>query len=90
MRLADGRVMVLLRSVRPWGLRNELAELRREPDGYHLRVLGQLPLGPLDNAEAIAGEAKPGGGVRLWIMTDDDFSKRRPTLLMAVDLPAAT
>ena len=89
VRLPDGRVMVLLRSVRPWGLRNELAELVRSGAGYRLRPLGQLPLGPLDNAEGISVEQRPDGQVRLWVVTDNDFSGRRPTLLMAVDLPFA-
>jgi hypothetical protein len=86
VRLADGRVLVLLRSVRPWGLRNHLTELRRTPGGYRLRTLGRLPLGPFDNAEGLAAETGPDGRVRLWVMTDNDFSSWRSTLLMAIDL----
>lgn len=83
--LADGRILVLLRQLRPWGLVNRIAQLRRDGRGYRLRSVGVVPLGRLDNVEGIAAEPRPNGGTRLWLITDNDFSKRRRTLLIAVD-----
>lgn len=87
VRLPDGRVLVLLRAVRPWGLTNRIALLRRQGASYALQSLGTLPLSAFDNVEGIAADARTDGGIRLWLMTDNDFSERRPTLLMTVDLP---
>ena len=88
VRLPDGRMLMLLRTVRPWGIRNHLAELRRDREGrYRLQTLGRLPLGAFDNAEGIAAEPRQDGSIRLWIVTDNDFSEYRATMLMTVDLP---
>lgn len=62
--------------------------------GFSARITGPgeldfaLPTGPLDNAEGLAAESLPGGKVRLWIVTDNDFRPWRRTLVIAVDLAA--
>lgn len=89
VRLPDGRMLVLLRSVRPWGIANRLAWLERRGADFGSRPFARLPLGAFDNVEGVAAEPGPQGRTRLWLMTDNDFSSRRRTLLMAVDLPPA-
>ena len=39
-------------------------------------------------ATLLAAAPLADGGTRLWIMTDDDFSASRRTLLVAIDVPA--
>ena len=78
--LADGRVLMLRRDI---GL-----------TGFAARITGSgaidfaLPLATLDNAEGLAAESLPGGAIRLWIVTDNDFRPWRRTVVMAVDLVA--
>jgi hypothetical protein len=86
VRLPDGRILVAVREI-GLGLTNRLAWL--EPDGgdYRLRPWATLPLGRLHNVEGLAAEPLAGGGTRIWAVTDNDFSERRPTLLMTFDLP---
>lgn len=79
--LPDGRIIVLARSYGPAGFSARLLLL----DGVRLRPLARLGLGRLDNPEAIAAEPLPGGGMRLWVMTDNDYRRRVPTLLIALD-----
>ncbi len=43
-------------------------------------------LNNVDNFEGIAVRARSDGGVRIYIMSDDNFSERQRTLLMAFDL----
>lgn len=45
---------------------------------------------PVDNFEAIAAIAMPDGATRLYILSDDNFSNRQRTLLLAFDLAEAT
>ena len=77
----DGRIVVVARNVSPAGFSARLVLL----DQAALRPLAKIALGRLDNAEAIAAEPLAGGGVRLWLMTDNDFRRRVPTLLVALD-----
>lgn len=86
-RLPDGRMVVAVREV-GLGLTNRLAWLRRDDRGYWLEPFATLPLGPFDNVEGLAAERLPGGGTRLWAVTDNDGWRR--TLLIAVILPATT
>ena len=79
--LPDGRIVVLARSFSPAGFSARLLLL----DGNRLAPLATLRLGRLDNPEAIADESLPGGVVRLWVMTDNDYRRRVPTLLVALD-----
>ena len=79
--LPDGRIVVIARSYSPAGFSSRLLLF----DKGQLRPLARLALGRLDNAEAIAAEPLAGGGTRLWVMTDNDFRRRVPTLLIALD-----
>lgn len=87
-RLPDGRTMLLLRRITVAGFRNAIGELESTKAGWRVAVRGELPLGPLDNAEGLAAERLPAGGTRLWIVTDNDRAGFRRTLLLAVDLLA--
>ena len=62
--------------------------LLKEDERYELRPFGTVPLGPFDNLEGVAAERRADGRTRLWLVTDNDFSERRRTLLIAVDVPA--
>lgn len=86
-RLPDGRVIVLMRRFTPLGFSNSLGVLERGRSGYRVTRIIPLPLGQLANGEAIAAEPQPGGAVRLWLMTDNDFRPALPTLLVAIDVP---
>lgn len=86
-RLPDGRILLLVRRIGLSGVTNLVAELSLQPGGYRVRPLARLPLGRRDNAEALAAEALPSGGTRLWLMTDNDFRPRKATLLVALELP---
>ena len=79
--LADGRIVVIARTYSPAGFSARLLLF----DQGRLRPLARLALGRLDNAEALAAEPLVGGGTRLWVMTDNDFKRRVPTLLVALD-----
>jgi hypothetical protein len=84
-RLPDGRIMVLARKAGLQGFDNSLVPLLSDD-----RLGKPIPLGLnlLDNAEALAAEPIA-GGTRLWLMTDDNFSRPMRTLLVALDLPNA-
>ena len=79
--LPDGRIVVLARTFSPAGFSARLLLLQ----GTKLTPVATLRLGRLDNPEAIAAEALPGGITRLWLMTDNDYRRRVPTLLIALD-----
>ncbi|MCY7338419.1 MAG: esterase-like activity of phytase family protein [Sphingomonas bacterium] len=83
-RLADGRMVLLVRRITWRGFATELlvAGRGRKPS---LRL--RLPLGAFDNPEAVAAAPLAGGGTRLWIATDDNFRPWMRTLLIALDLP---
>ena len=79
--LPDARILVVARNFSPAGFTSRLILL----DQSTLKPLAKLALGRLDNAEAIAAEPLAAGGVRLWVMTDNDFRRRVPTLLVALN-----
>lgn len=85
-RLPDGRIVVAVREV-GWGLVNRLAWLERSGRGYRLRPFATVQLGPFDNIEGLAAEPLPGGGTRLWAVTDNDGWRRN--LLLEMELPAS-
>jgi hypothetical protein len=87
--LDDGRWLVVERQLTPLGFRNALVILERHGGGYRYGRRFPLPVGRLDNVEAIALESRTGGGRRLWLMTDDNFQPRLRTLLIALDMPAS-
>lgn len=79
VRLSDGTVLLLKRR---FGFRGFTASLEG-PGGETIR----LPVGPFDNPEGMTAEPRPGGGHRIWVITDDDQTRWRRTLLLAIDLP---
>ena len=70
------------------GARIVIAELRPEGDGYAARELSRLaaPL-TVDNFEAVVIDdaPRPNGARRLYLLSDDNFSSRQRTLLLAFD-----
>ena len=79
-RLPDGRLAILERRVGLFGFESRITGLGRPIE---------LRLGRFDNPEAITAAPLPSGGTRLWVMTDNDLERWRPTLLLAIDLPKA-
>ena len=86
-RLADGRLVLLVRRITLGGFDTQLWV--GAGAGKPAQRLA-LDLGALDNMEGIAAMPLPGGGTRLWIVSDDNFRPWMRTLLGAVDLPPAT
>lgn len=85
----DGSLVAVFRAFDPLrGARIVIAELRPEGDGYAARELGRLaaPL-TVDNFEAIVIDdaPRPNGARRLYLLSDDNFSSRQRTLLLAFD-----
>jgi len=85
VRLPNGRILVVNRRPTPIGLSNSLVLLERDGGGYRARRHWRIPVGRLDNVEALAAEPLAGGGTRLWMMTDNNLQQRRPTLLLALE-----
>jgi hypothetical protein len=81
--LADGRILLLQRTLSPLGFRNALAIY--DPTSGRTIDLASLPLGHLDNAEGLAVERLVSGRLRVWIITDRDSRARGRTLLAAFD-----
>jgi hypothetical protein len=82
--LPAGRVGYLLRAYDP--LRGVRVELRiLEPDGR--TAASALIANPLsvDNFEGLAAVPQGDGGVRLYLISDDNFSSSQRTLLLAFD-----
>jgi hypothetical protein len=87
-RLPAGQLVVLTRSMTPVGFVNAIGMLTAERGRYRYRRIAALPVGRLDNMEALAPEPLPGGGTRLWLMSDDNHQRPFRTLLLALDIPA--
>ena len=85
--LPNGEVLLLERRMTLRGFANALVGLRQDEQRFSAGRRLRLPLGPLDNPEALATEPLPGGAVRLWLMTDDNFQPPFRTLLIALDVP---
>ena len=85
--IAAGRFIAVERRLTPFGFRNSLVMLNKARSGYRFGRRIPLPLGALDNVEAIAVERRPCGKRRLWLMTDDNFQAPLRTLLIALDWP---
>ena len=84
--LPDGTIAILNRQATPIGLRNQLVILARRGSAFKPILSWTVPVGRLDNVEGLAAERMPGGGTRFWLVTDNNFQQRRPTLLIAVQL----
>jgi hypothetical protein len=87
--IGAGRFIAVERRLTPFGFKNTLAMIGKDGPGYRFGRRIGLPLGALDNVEAIAVERRPGGKRRLWLMTDDNFQPPLRTLLIALDWPGA-
>lgn len=86
--IGGGRLIAVERRPTPLGFRNALVIVERSGSGYRFGRRIALPLGPIDNVEAITDQRLPNGTRRLWLMTDDNFQPPMRTLLIALDLPA--
>jgi hypothetical protein len=62
--------------------------LGQTPPAWESTTIAALtPPATLDNFEGVTVVATPEGGVRLYLISDDNFSKAQRTLLYAFDLP---
>jgi hypothetical protein len=68
------------------GLDNRLLRAHVRDGRLETFELLRLALGPTDNVEGLTAEPLAGGRTRLWLMTDNDFSSQRRTLLIALDM----
>ncbi len=82
-RLADGRLILLIRRPTLLGFANQV--WIASGAGKPARRIA-LDLGMLDNMEGIAAAPLPNGGTRLWIVSDNNFRPWMRTLLVALDL----
>jgi hypothetical protein len=81
--LADGRTVAVVRAITPFGLRSTLVVAGR--DGSDRRTLATLPFDRFGNPEGIVVEDHGAGVRRIWMVTDNDFRRRLPTELIALD-----
>ncbi len=92
-RLPDGGYVALERFFAPViGPRARIKRFTFDAEGAisNVEELGALaPPMPLDNFEAISAVRAPDGAVRLYIVSDDNFSRRQRTLLLAFDVVEA-
>ena len=84
----DGTSWLLLRGKGLRGITQAVAPLVRTATGYRIGTGWPLPKAPLDNYEGLAIAARPGGGWRLWLVTDDGHRILARTMLVALDLQA--
>ena len=84
----DGTSWLLLRGKGLRGITQVVTPLVGTATGYRIGTAWPLPKAPLDNYEGLAIAARPGGGWRLWLVTDDGHRILARTLLVALDLPA--
>jgi hypothetical protein len=84
--LPDGRILLVGRRLRIKGFENRLLMRGFIGRGIAIGQFAPLAMRRRDNVEAIAVEPHA-GGTRLWLMTDNDFRPRAPTMLVALDLP---
>ena len=82
--LPDGRLALVIRRPTGAGFDNEVRIVAGAGKPQRRIPLG---LAVLDNVEGITAEALPDGGIRLWMVTDDNFRLWMRTLLLRLDLP---
>lgn len=88
----DGSVFALFRQFVPYvGARAQIwryefseKDGKAHAEGQMLAAL-EAPF-PVDNYEGLAVTARADGGLRLYVISDDNFRKRQRTLLLAFDL----
>ena len=83
----DGKLLLLTRQFGWTGIAKRLVAVEARKGRLELHSLADLGLNPTTNVEGIAAEPRADGGTRLWLVTDNDFRPRAPTLLVALDLP---
>ena len=81
----DGSGWVLLREIGMSGISQSIAPLERAQDGYRIGAAWPLPKDQLDNFEGMTIQARPDGGWRFWLVSDNDFRSTARTLLVALD-----
>jgi len=85
----DGSLWALTRS-RGWaGIAQSVVPLIRSGAGYRLGSQWALPKLAFDNFEGMTIAARPGGGWRFWLVSDDGHRFGARTLLVALDLVPA-
>ncbi len=84
-RAPDGSAWLLLRTKGPDGIAQSIAPLLRTRNGYRAGPAWPIPKRPFDNYEGMAIEARPGGGWRFWLVSDDGHRIMARTLLVALD-----
>jgi len=87
-RAPDGSAWLLLRSKGPKGIGQSIVPLLSGPSGYRIGGAMPLPKAAFDNYEGLAIAARPEGGWRFWLVTDDGHRVMARTLLVALDAPA--
>lgn len=89
-RLPDGSYVALERFFAPViGARARITHFNFDADGAiaNVELLATIaPPMPVDNFEAISAVRGADGATRLYIVSDDNFSRRQRTLLLAFDL----
>lgn len=90
VRLPDGQLLVLERTLGLSGFRNAVIFLDETRDGYRSGTRVDLAVGAFDNMEGLVAERLPDRTTRLWIIADDNFERPMRTLLLALDLPSAS
>ncbi|RIX32341.1 hypothetical protein D3M59_05160 [Sphingomonas edaphi] len=84
-RATDGSIWLLLRSKSLKGIDQAIAPLMADSVGYRVGPLQTLPKAAFDNYEGMAFASLPGGGWRIWLLTDDGHRFMARTLLVAID-----
>ena len=87
VRAPDGSAWLLLRQKNARGIDQAIAPLVRSGTGHRAGPGWPLPKEAFDNYEGMAISARPGGGWRFWLVTDDGHRFKARTLLIALDLP---
>jgi hypothetical protein len=84
-RAPDGSAWLLLRVKGLGGIQQSIRQLIRTGAGYRVGPAMPVPKGAFDNYEGMAIEARPGGILRFWLLTDDGHRFMARTLLTALD-----
>ena len=85
-RLPGGEVLVLMRTVTLTGIKTALGVLVDHPAGWRIDRKVALNFGIFANLEGLAVQPLPGGGARLWLVSDDNFQLPMTTMLIAIDV----
>ena len=86
-RLPTGETVVLMRDIGLTGFRNQLGLLKNSVTGWQVVQRIGIDVGATANLEGLAVQQRASGGVRLWLVTDDNFQPPQTTVLIALDLP---